>query len=79
MLTQQLAILLEDGWVLRRDFGEIPPHTEYRLSGLGQSFMPILHHIYDWGVTNNITELVNTKYNIAGQNQDSTCIIGSGQ
>jgi DNA-binding HxlR family transcriptional regulator len=77
MLSQQLAILLEDGWVLRKDFGEIPPRTEYRLSDLGQSFMPILHHIYDWGIANNITELVNNKYNTSVQGQDFIPIIDS--
>ncbi|WP_421795020.1 winged helix-turn-helix transcriptional regulator [Haliscomenobacter sp.] len=58
MLTQQLSVLVEDGWVLKKDYGEIPPRTEYSLSKLGASFIPILDHIYSWGVENDIIEKV---------------------
>ena len=54
MLTQQLKSLIESGWVSKKDFGEIPPRTEYRLTTLGKSFLPILTMIYDWGIENNI-------------------------
>lgn len=62
MLTQQLSVLIEDGWVVKKDYKEIPPKTEYSLSDLGRSFIPILQHIYDWGISNDITELVNARY-----------------
>lgn len=61
MLTQQLSVLVEDGWVVKKDYGEIPPRTEYSLTELGQSFIPILDHIYVWGTENSITEKVNAK------------------
>ena len=61
MLTQQLSVLVEDGWVIKKDYGEIPPRTEYSLTELGQSFIPILDHIYVWGTENSITEKVNAK------------------
>lgn len=61
MLTQQLGVLVEDGWVAKKDYGEIPPRTEYSLTELGQSFLPILNHIYAWGTENSITEKVNAK------------------
>lgn len=61
MLTQQLGVLVEDGWVVKKDYGEIPPRTEYGLTELGQSFIPILDHIYAWGTENSITQKVNTK------------------
>ncbi len=61
MLTQQLGVLVEDGWVVKKDYGEIPPRTEYSLTELGQSFIPILNHIYVWGTENSITEKVNAK------------------
>ncbi|WP_373551906.1 winged helix-turn-helix transcriptional regulator [Haliscomenobacter sp.] len=61
MLTQQLGVLVEDGWVIKKDYGEIPPRTEYSLTELGQSFIPILNHIYTWGTENSITEKVNAK------------------
>lgn len=61
MLTQQLGVLIEDGWVLKKDYGEIPPRTEYSLSELGKSFIPILDHIYQWGMENDITEKVKIR------------------
>jgi DNA-binding HxlR family transcriptional regulator len=68
MLTQQLAVLVEDGWVLKKDFKEIPPRTEYSLSALGQSFIPVLTHIYEWGIAHDIVDIVNAKY--AGQDDE---------
>jgi DNA-binding HxlR family transcriptional regulator len=54
MLTQQLKALTESGWVERKDYQQIPPKTEYKLSPLGTSFIPILQQIHDWGISNNI-------------------------
>ncbi len=62
MLTQQLSTLVEDGWVLKKDYGEIPPRTEYSLTPLGKSFIPILKRIYDWGKSNNIMEMASAKF-----------------
>jgi DNA-binding HxlR family transcriptional regulator len=62
MLTQQLTVLVQDGWIVKKDYREIPPRTEYSLSELGQSFVPILEHIYQWGISNNIAELANATY-----------------
>lgn len=62
MLTQQLTILVEAGWVIKTDYKEIPPRTEYALSDLGKSFIPILLQIYEWGKPKNIVELTNLKY-----------------
>lgn len=54
MLTQQLKALVESGWVLKKDFKEIPPRTEYKLTKLGISFIPILTSIYEWGIEHNM-------------------------
>ena len=54
MLTQQLKELAASGWVVKKDFQKIPPHTEYSLSALGRSFIPVLEHIYTWGMANEI-------------------------
>ncbi len=62
MLTQQLASLVEDGWVSKKDYKEIPPRTEYSLTPLGYSFIEVLNHIYDWGLSNRMIDLVNEKY-----------------
>lgn len=42
MLTQHLRELEADGLVERRDFGEQPPHVDYRLTATGQDLMPVL-------------------------------------
>jgi DNA-binding HxlR family transcriptional regulator len=57
MLIQQLKELINSNWVDKKDYNEIPPKTEYALTPLGVSFMPILEHIYEWGIKNNITEV----------------------
>lgn len=61
MLIQQLKELIKSNWVDKKDYNEIPPKTEYALTPLGVSFMPILEHIYEWGVQNNITEVLNNE------------------
>ncbi|MGA0557529.1 winged helix-turn-helix transcriptional regulator [Larkinella sp. VNQ87] len=58
MLIQQLKELVASGWVDKKDYNEIPPRTEYTLTTLGKSFIPILERIYQWGMEHNIIELV---------------------
>lgn len=57
MLIQQLKDLIQSGWVTKKDYQEIPPRTEYSLTDLGKSFIPILESIYDWGIEH---EIMNT-------------------
>ena len=49
MLTQQLRELEAQKLVHREVFPVIPPHVEYSLTALGQSLMPILVAMRDWG------------------------------
>ena len=49
MLTQQLRELERDGLVIREQFNEIPPRTEYSLSKIGLSLEPIFLAIEQWG------------------------------
>ena len=42
VLTQQLRELEGDGLVERQDFGQQPPHVEYRLTSAGHGLMPVL-------------------------------------
>ena len=51
-LTKQLRELEADGFLIRHDFKEIPPHVEYTLSDLGQSFMDIINYMKSWGDQN---------------------------
>ncbi|SFE50741.1 winged helix-turn-helix transcriptional regulator [Alteribacillus iranensis] len=49
VLTTQLRELEEDGIVNRQVYPEVPPKVEYSLTKRGESLMPIIHHMYDWG------------------------------
>ena len=51
-LTKQLRELEEDGFLLRQDFGEVPPHVEYSLTALGESFLSVLEVMRKWGEEN---------------------------
>ena len=52
VLTTQVRELEEDGIVHRKVYPEVPPRVEYTLTELGQSLMPIVFMMYDWGKQN---------------------------
>lgn len=54
MLAKQLRELADAGWVERTDYHEVPPRTDYRLTELGSSFVPILEGIYAWASARGI-------------------------
>ena len=49
MLTQQLRELEERKLIHREVYPVIPPKVEYSLTGTGQSLLPILVAMRDWG------------------------------
>jgi DNA-binding HxlR family transcriptional regulator len=49
MLTQQLRELESQALIHREVFPVVPPKVEYSLTELGQSLMPILVAMRDWG------------------------------
>lgn len=48
VLTSQLRQMERDGLVLRKDFHEMPPRVEYRLSPVGESLLPLLDRVREW-------------------------------
>lgn len=51
-LTNVLRELESDGLITRKEYPQIPPKVEYSLSQKGQSFIPILQAMCDWGEKN---------------------------
>ncbi len=51
-LTNQLRELEADGLILRESFNEIPPRVEYSATAKGESLMPILELMCQWGEEN---------------------------
>ena len=49
MLIQSLKELEKDGMVKRKVYRQVPPKVEYSLTDIGQSFIPVLEGMYEWG------------------------------
>jgi DNA-binding HxlR family transcriptional regulator len=49
VLSRELKALVESGLIVRKDYGEVPPKVEYRLTRVGQSFIPVVDAIRGWG------------------------------
>jgi DNA-binding HxlR family transcriptional regulator len=49
MLIQSLKELEKDGLVNRKVYRQVPPKVEYSLTELGQSFIPVLNAMFEWG------------------------------
>jgi len=59
MLVNQLRELEEDLIVNRKVYPVVPPKVEYSLTKEGESLMPILTAMYDWGKNYRDTVLIN--------------------
>ena len=49
-LAKTLREMEEDKLIIRRDYGEIPPRVDYRLTALGRSLEPVLVAMHDWAL-----------------------------
>lgn len=49
VLTESLSSMIDDGLVDRIDLKKVPPHVEYRLTPLGESFLPVIESMRQWG------------------------------
>ncbi|MBX3041583.1 MAG: helix-turn-helix transcriptional regulator [Bdellovibrionaceae bacterium] len=48
MLSQTLRLLEGDGFVLKKDYKEIPPKVEYSLTPLGKGVAEHIHGLTNW-------------------------------
>jgi DNA-binding HxlR family transcriptional regulator len=60
VLSGELKELEDLALIERREFQELPPRVEYKLTRSGQSLMPLLNELADWGNTNLAKKLENT-------------------
>jgi len=49
VLSRELKALVQSGLIARKDFGVVPPKVEYRLTRMGESFIPVIAAIRTWG------------------------------
>jgi DNA-binding HxlR family transcriptional regulator len=50
MLVNQLRELEEDKIIERRIYAEVPPRVEYTVTKYGQSLMPVIDIMQEWGL-----------------------------
>ncbi len=60
VLDLQLKELVEDGLVSKTIFPELPPRSEYAITPLGQTLIPIIDAMIEWD--NKNTEVFDKKY-----------------
>ena len=59
MLTKQLRELERDKILHRKVYAEIPPKVEYSITELGQTLMPVIGIMRDWGEKNMPQSMVS--------------------
>jgi DNA-binding HxlR family transcriptional regulator len=52
MLSSQLKELEQDGIILRNEYPQVPPKVEYSLTEKGQSLIPLVLSMCEWGKSN---------------------------
>ncbi len=60
VLDLQLKELVEDGLVTKMIYPELPPRSEYSITALGMTLIPIIDAMIDWG--NQNAALFEKKY-----------------
>jgi DNA-binding HxlR family transcriptional regulator len=49
VLSRELKALAQTGMIERKDYHVVPPKVEYRLTPMGETFMPVISVIQRWG------------------------------
>ncbi len=62
VLSRELKAMAQSGLIARKDYGLVPPKVEYRLTRMGQSFIPVIAEIRKWGERH----LGREKFSMAG-------------
>lgn len=65
MLTTQLRELEEDQIITRKVYPVVPPKVEYSLTGRGETLIPILDLMYEWGKS-YMEDVLGNKVTIRG-------------
>lgn len=52
VLDMQLKEMVEDGLVEKTIYPELPPRSEYRITELGKTLLPIIDSMLEWGRQN---------------------------
>lgn len=52
VLDMQLSELVQDGLVAKTIFAELPPRSQYAITPLGRTLLPIIDAMLEWGKTN---------------------------
>ena len=52
VLDMQLKELVDDGLVSKTIYPELPPRSEYAITALGQTLIPIIDAMIEWGNVN---------------------------
>ena len=60
VLDIQLKEMVEDGLVEKKIYPQLPPRSEYTITDLGRSLLPIIDSMMNWG--NDHMELFEKKY-----------------
>lgn len=49
VINQQLKELEMHGIIRKKIFSELPPHSEYSITEVGKSLIPIINQLEEWG------------------------------
>ena len=49
VLSRELKALAQSGLIARKDYRQVPPKVDYRLTPRGRSFVPVIASIRAWG------------------------------
>ena len=64
VLSRELKELTAIGLIGRQDYREVPPKVEYQLTAEGQSLIPVISVMHNWGVEHLVRDSILKKLGI---------------